>query len=112
MDHFEFKPDTDLEGVFGEVRDQMQLHIFMHRNMRDFDFVVKERDAAIAIQGASLAQAENICGGPIELGTILVIKRERPRLAEFESATKRSQTQPGSDIPKKNGCVLLGTHPG
>ena len=60
MDHFVVVPDTNFESLSGEVRDQMELHIFTHRNVRDIDLVVEERDAAIAIQGAHLAQAEDI----------------------------------------------------
>jgi len=42
------------------------------------------------------------CGGPIELDTFQGVVRGTPRLAEFESATKRSQTLPGSDSPKRS----------
>jgi hypothetical protein len=60
MDHFIFKPDANFKSLFGSVRDQVELHIFMHRNVWDFDLVVEEGYAAIAIQGAHLAQAEDI----------------------------------------------------
>jgi hypothetical protein len=53
-----------------------------------------------------------ICGGPIELDTKLMVQREPIRLAEFESATKRSQTQPGSNSPGTNEYVWSCTHLG
>ena len=42
------------------------------------------------------------CGGPIELDTFWGVVRGTLQPAEFESATKRSQTLPGSDNPKQN----------
>jgi hypothetical protein len=42
MDHFIFKPDANFESLSGNVRDQVELHIFTHRNVWNFDLVVEE----------------------------------------------------------------------
>ena len=42
MDHFIIKPDTNFESLFGDVRDQVEFHIFAQRDVRDFDLMVEK----------------------------------------------------------------------
>jgi len=59
----------------------------------------RQRDDVLYVY---LRRLKTNCGGPIELDTFQGVVRGTPRLAEFESATKRSQTLPGSDSPKRS----------
>jgi hypothetical protein len=84
VNHFVVVPDANFESLSGEVRDQMELHLLTHRNVRDFDLLVEERDAAIAIESAHLAQAEDILWRGVGLGqgkrTEEVSTRERSKI--------------------------------
>ena len=76
---------------------------------RKTGFAGKHSSLPLPLQGE--AGRGSFCGGPIELDTYWGVVRETPQLAEFESATKRSQTQPGSDNPKQSefawSCIHL-----
>ena len=68
MDHLLIPPDPDFEDLSDEVRDHVELDLFMQGNMGDLDLLVEDRDTAIAIHDAGFTQAKDILGGRIGLG--------------------------------------------
>ena len=68
MNHFFMKPNSDIQGVFGEVRDEVELYIFPQRDVGHFDLMIEEGDTTIPVHGPHLAQTEDILGGAIRFG--------------------------------------------
>jgi hypothetical protein len=61
-------PDADFDHLFGWIRDQMKLNVFMQRHLRQIDLVVEQGDSAVAIDGSGFSQAEDVFGGSVRFG--------------------------------------------
>lgn len=42
MEHLGLEPDSDFEGILGDVRNHVEFHVFMKRRMWDLDVGVEE----------------------------------------------------------------------
>ena len=68
MSEFAVPPDADLDGLFGGVRDEVSVDLFLKGDVWDLDLMGEEGDLAVSVDYSGLVEAEDVFGQEVGFG--------------------------------------------